>query len=104
MKRSFVLVFDTLNRGWEATWWWDATWQLLYFGVLVGIAIIWRPTANNTRYAYQEVSIQDEEFSFNPVLANFSDVTLRKVEDVVVPLKEEKFSPNNQAQEKDIEL
>lgn len=38
-----------------STWWiFQAFWHLLYFSILLAIAILWRPTTNNIRYAYKE--------------------------------------------------
>ena len=38
-----------------STWWiFQAFWHLLYFSILLAIAFLWRPTTNNTRYAYKE--------------------------------------------------
>jgi len=39
---------------WMSEWMITACWHGLYFVVLTMIAILWRPTENNTRYAYTE--------------------------------------------------
>jgi hypothetical protein len=39
---------------WSSEWLKTGFWHLLYFSVLTAIAILWRPTENNTRYAYVE--------------------------------------------------
>jgi hypothetical protein len=40
---------------WRTAWLWPAFWEVLYLIVLVALAALWRPTANNTRYAYADV-------------------------------------------------
>jgi len=45
---------------WQTDWIWTAFWHILYLAILVSIAIIWRPTTNNTRYAYNELSVDAE--------------------------------------------
>lgn len=39
---------------WRTAWLWPAFWELLYLIVLIALAALWRPTSNNTRYAYAE--------------------------------------------------
>lgn len=39
-------------------------WSMLFFGILIVVMILWRPTLNNRRYAYSslENGIDEEEF------------------------------------------
>jgi len=46
---------------------WTAIWHLLYLAILLGIAVLWRPTHNNTRYAYSEMSPEPDEFMLHPL-------------------------------------
>jgi len=61
----------------KLTWVWTAFWNALYFVILVAMAIIWRPTSNNTRYAYTEMSPEGEEITLQP-LNVISDAIQRK--------------------------
>ncbi|KAJ3180147.1 hypothetical protein HDU85_004150 [Gaertneriomyces sp. JEL0708] len=52
---------DWLPTHWQ--WWWfmlDGWLNLLYLGVFVGIAILWRPTENNQRYGLEELAQDDD--------------------------------------------
>merc|ERR1711974_501148 len=42
---------DAMGSPW---WIFQAFWHFLYFSILLAIAYLWRPTTNNTRYAYKE--------------------------------------------------
>jgi len=54
---------------WQTDWIWAAFWHILYFAILLAIAIIWRPTDNNTRYAYTELLVDnpEEEIHLQPL-------------------------------------
>jgi len=44
----------------------DSYSDLIFMGVLVGVAILWRPRANNTRYGYGEFfQVESEETEFD---------------------------------------
>jgi hypothetical protein len=43
-----------------SVWVWNAFWHTLYFVILIAIAILWRPTENNSRYAYSEMPTEDD--------------------------------------------
>jgi len=45
---EFANVEDTWWRGW---WIWDMWWAWLHFVLLICVGILWRPNANNSRYA-----------------------------------------------------
>jgi len=63
---------------WESVWIWTAFWHLLYLAILIAIAILWRPTVNNTRYAYAEMpTTEEEEISLQPIAA-ISEAIQRK--------------------------
>ena len=59
---------------------WTAFWHLLYLAVLLVIAVLWRPTDNNTRYAYSEMEPQPEEYTLQPFNSN-GDVLQRKAKE-----------------------
>mmetsp|Transcript_12728 Transcript_12728/g.32640 ORF Transcript_12728/g.32640 Transcript_12728/m.32640 type:complete len:523 (-) Transcript_12728:243-1811(-) len=46
---------------WEFYWVTDAFWQVLSFGVLLVICILWRPSHNSQCYAYTEADAAEEE-------------------------------------------
>jgi hypothetical protein len=46
---------------WRTAWLWPAFWEVLYLIVLIALVALWRPTANNTRYAYADVRGGGEE-------------------------------------------
>lgn len=48
---------------WRSVWVWNAFWHTLYFIILIAICIIWRPTENNSRYAYSEMPQEDVPLS-----------------------------------------
>jgi hypothetical protein len=50
--QMFVVAFSSIDDRWRTWWMWNAFWQLLYFGLLLVIAWLWRPVTNNTRYSY----------------------------------------------------
>lgn len=54
----------------------QAFWYSLYFVILVAIAFLWRPTTNNTRYAY--IASEDIELPLQPL----SNVKNRKSKDI----------------------
>jgi len=65
-----LIVVTTLDQDntWKSQWIWTAFWHVLYLVILVGIAVIWRPTANNTRYAYSEISMEGtDEITLQPL-------------------------------------
>merc|ERR1712137_979891 len=61
-----IVVYQTLlvltheeDAMWSSWWTFQAFWQGLYFVLLVAMAIIWRPTENNMRFASE--SLHDVE-------------------------------------------
>jgi len=66
---TFVVIYQLLvtatsksvDEHWRTWWIWDAFWHVLYFFVLAALAFLWRPTSNNTRYAFVELKEGDEE-------------------------------------------
>lgn len=59
--------YDELTQlpDWRNAWWQDGYWHMLFFGILVVIMILWRPTTNNQRYAYSALETdleEDEEY------------------------------------------
>ena len=59
----YVITFllgDPAHQYWEWDWSKDAFWELSYFGILVGIAYLWAPSAHSDKYAYSiELSQMD---------------------------------------------
>lgn len=47
-----VSVFDSKSTLWRVWVLWNVAWELIFFVVLVTIGSLWRPNANNRRYAY----------------------------------------------------
>jgi len=49
-----IIMIDAQDEHWRSYWMWQAFGPFLKFCLLVIIAFVWRPTANNTRYSYSE--------------------------------------------------
>jgi len=47
------------NSWWRGWFFFDAYWEILYLVILIIIAIIWRPTENNFRYAFSSQLADD---------------------------------------------
>jgi hypothetical protein len=51
---EIALVFAALDdQLWKFWWFWDTYWEFIYLIIITVIAFIWRPTANNNRFAFQ---------------------------------------------------
>jgi len=86
----FVSVSVSSDETWSWWWIWNGFWHLLYFLILAVIALLWRPTTNNTRYACAEMSdypgsgsggtgVDEEEIRLQPLSVLIPDsVTQRK--------------------------
>eukprot|EP01116_Phalansterium_solitarium_P023148 TRINITY_DN7966_c0_g1_i3.p1 TRINITY_DN7966_c0_g1~~TRINITY_DN7966_c0_g1_i3.p1 ORF type:complete len:553 (+),score=128.31 TRINITY_DN7966_c0_g1_i3:164-1822(+) len=72
-----VTVSTDPDESWKSQFIWNCFWHLLYFFILVAIAVLWRPTENNTRYAYADLILNDDEITLQPLPTNFSDVSQR---------------------------
>jgi hypothetical protein len=48
------MITSSEDAMWDTWWIFQAFWHVLYFFILLAIAVLWRPTTNNTRYAYRE--------------------------------------------------
>ncbi|NXH11205.1 TM87A protein, partial [Bucco capensis] len=46
---------------WQELWVDDAIWRLLFSMILFVIMILWRPSANNQRFAFSPLSEEDED-------------------------------------------
>lgn len=93
---TLVIVYQTLlvvtsseDAMWSTWWTFQAFWHLLYFFILFAIAYLWRPTTNNTRYAYKES--EDIEMSI-PGTPNKSKDTIDTGTELHLDL--DKFSTN----------
>jgi len=60
LYQLFVKLASNEDAMWRTWWIWNAFWQGLYLVVMTAIAVLWRPTSNNTRYAYSEVATEDD--------------------------------------------
>ncbi len=74
-----------ITERWQVDWVWEALWLVIYVFVMGAISVIWRPTTNNTRYAYSELSDNNNDdnnyaqLSQQAVSQNFgTEVTQRK--------------------------
>jgi len=65
--------------GWENYWFTEwGFWQLLFFSILLSIMFLFRPTVNNSRFAYAALDVdleEDEEYASIP---NFGSETMSK--------------------------
>jgi len=75
-----LTVSDDLDKQWRIQFLWTAFWHLLYLAILLAIAVLWRPTDNNTRYAYSEMGPEPEEFTLQS-LNVIGDAIQRKTRD-----------------------
>jgi hypothetical protein len=81
IAQLFVSITTNPDEIWRSLWVWSAFWHVLYFAILVAIVILWRPTSNNTRYAYSEVpEVSEEEITLQPISA-ITEIVQRKRED-----------------------
>eukprot|EP01038_Epipyxis_sp_PR26KG_P008195 gene8195-11085_t len=56
------------NGNWRAKWTVDALWELIYFVILLSIAVLWAPSKNSQRYAYSaELSQLDDDSEWQQV-------------------------------------
>lgn len=62
---------------WRIFWWNEASWQLVFLVVLVGIMILWRPTLNNSRYAYAVLETDLDDDDDYQVTPHFGASTLK---------------------------
>eukprot|EP00041_Stephanoeca_diplocostata_P016232 m.319164 g.319164 ORF g.319164 m.319164 type:complete len:572 (-) comp20298_c0_seq2:277-1992(-) len=64
------------NHAWENYWLVESFLHVLFTIVLLGILVLWRPTMNNSRYAYAALETDllddDDENSFEQVQPNYS--------------------------------
>merc|ERR1712137_197376 len=52
--QTILIITSSEDAMWNTWWIFQAFWHLLYFTIMLAIAFLWRPTTNNTRYAYKE--------------------------------------------------
>ncbi|XP_073204751.1 transmembrane protein 87A isoform X2 [Lepidochelys kempii] len=63
---KFRLVDCQLD--WQELWVDDAIWRLLFSMILFVIMVLWRPSANNQRFAFSPLSEEDEDEQKEPML------------------------------------
>lgn len=59
--QMIVIMSDEQDERWDLLWVFDAFWYVLYFGILVAIAVLWSPNMNNMQYAYSDELAQEED-------------------------------------------
>jgi len=71
-----VIISMTYDQDklWRSVWVWNAFWHTLYFIILIAIIILWRPTENNSRYAYSEMP-QEEEIALSTLSSHILEET-----------------------------
>ncbi|XP_044869548.1 transmembrane protein 87A isoform X2 [Mauremys mutica] len=93
---KFRLVDCQLD--WQELWVDDAIWRLLFSMILFVIMVLWRPSANNQRFAFSPLSEEDDDEQKEPMLnESFEGMKMRST----------KQEPNgnmkaNKAQEDDL--
>jgi len=50
----FALQLNPKLGSWQTEWIRDMFWEILFVALMGAIAVLWRPRANNARYAYEE--------------------------------------------------
>ncbi len=59
------------NSNWRERWSVDALWELIYFAILVAIAVMWAPSKNSQRYAYSiELSQLEDDDEYQDAVSN----------------------------------
>ncbi|GMR60459.1 hypothetical protein PMAYCL1PPCAC_30654 [Pristionchus mayeri] len=78
-------IFPICLQDWKEIWIDTAFWHILFCTILVAIMILWRPSANNQRYAFtpllddSEDEMDDEIFN-NSQVAGFEAISMRNTE------------------------
>lgn len=79
-QNRYIVLTSSVDERWETWWIWESFWHVLYFLVLLVICVLWRPTENNTRYAYSELK-EIEESQLNAatptIFSAFYEMTQR---------------------------
>jgi len=69
------------NHAWKNIWFEEAFKHVLFTVVLIGIMVLWRPSMNNSRYAYATLEMdlldEDENEKEESVVPNFGSETLK---------------------------
>jgi hypothetical protein len=79
LLQFFISLSVEGDSQWRYQFVWSAFWHLLYLAILMSIVILWRPTDNNTRYAYAELGPDPQEITLHTF--NNGDVVQRKQAD-----------------------
>jgi len=87
----YTVLEAEVDERWETWWMWEAFWHLLYFFVLLAIAILWRPTSNNTRYAYAELKEDEDGMDMVQILSGVGELSQRNK----ISEKEEPHKPSD---------
>ncbi|XP_034054959.1 transmembrane protein 87A [Gymnodraco acuticeps] len=76
-----TLKSDTCHSDWRELWIEDAFWPFLFSIILLVIMFLWRPSANNQRYAYSPLFDEESEEEEQEPMANeaFEGMKLRGI-------------------------
>jgi len=80
-------------------WLQDTFWEILLFGILATIAVLWRPRSNNTRYGYAEF-FTDEENGDPEKIGEIPLETINVAGGELIHRKKKKQEEHNVGQEK----
>ncbi len=79
---AFVIVTGRIEDEWQNRWIYEGFWDCIYFGILLTIMVLWKPSKNARRYAYQQVGdgggdsdfdTDDEDDLFDPNMMGAPD-------------------------------
>ena len=76
---TLIFMNDTsgANSNWREKWTVDALWELIYFIIMVAIAVMWAPSKNSQRYAYSiELTQLDDDEEWQEVVNADSALTM----------------------------
>eukprot|EP00123_Amoebidium_parasiticum_P001678 comp12829_c0_seq1/m.7990 comp12829_c0_seq1/g.7990 ORF comp12829_c0_seq1/g.7990 comp12829_c0_seq1/m.7990 type:complete len:526 (-) comp12829_c0_seq1:29-1606(-) len=67
-------------ENWQYRWFESVAWKVIFAYILLAIMVLWRPNANNKRFAYTPLEVDDEEDMQNAVPTAYGDmVKMRNV-------------------------
>ena len=58
---AFVIISGRLEEEWQNRWVYEGFWDCIYFGVLLTVMVLWRPSRNAQRYSYQQIGADDSD-------------------------------------------
>ena len=57
---TFIVASGRIQAEWERRWIYEGFWDVIYFGILITMMVLWRPAKHAHRYAYQQVDTFDD--------------------------------------------